>query len=82
MEDISDKINDFEIAKKIANTSLKLPTSLTKFYNIDDTIRELEDYNNTNLKNWEESVLLNGLPLELYLMIITSLNLKDVKLAI
>lgn len=61
LEDISDKINDFEIAKKIASNSLKLPTSLTKFYNIESTIGELEDYNLTNLKNWEESVLLNGL---------------------
>lgn len=59
-EDISGKIDDFEIGKKLANQTISLPIALSKSYNIDNTIKELESYNLEELKNWQNQSWLRG----------------------
>ena len=59
-EDISQNIENAEIAKKIASCTIKLPNRLSKSYNIDDTIRELEDFYINNLQKWDNSAWLKG----------------------
>ncbi len=59
-EDISQNIENVEIAKKIASSTIKLPNRLSKSYNIDRTIRELEDFYINNLQKWDNSAWLNG----------------------
>lgn len=48
-----------DIAKKIAQQCIRLPRALCSKYNIDDTIRELENMDN-DLKAWQESYWLRG----------------------
>jgi len=59
-EDLSELITDFNIAKKVAQNTLRLPIALTKSYNVDDTIKELEMYSRMNLNNWQDSSWLKG----------------------
>ena len=59
-EDISQNIENAEIAKKIASSTIKLPNKLSKPYNIDNTIKELEDFYIDKLQNWNNSMWLNG----------------------
>ncbi|MDD7305345.1 MAG: CRISPR-associated helicase Cas3' [Peptoniphilaceae bacterium] len=59
-KDISERINENKIAKKIANNSLKLPTILSNIYNIDKTIENLEKYNLKYLKVWQDQAWLKG----------------------
>ena len=59
-EDISQNIENAEIAKKIASSTIKLPNKLSKPYNIDNTIKELEDFYIDKLQNWNNSVWLSG----------------------
>lgn len=59
-EDISDKINDNKVAQQVAQYTLRLPQSLSKSYNIDQTIRFLETYNSHHLANWRETTWLKG----------------------
>lgn len=39
---------------------MRLPIALTKSYNVDDTIKELEMYSRMNLNNWQDSSWLKG----------------------
>lgn len=48
------------VAKKVAQNTLRLPMSLSKGYNIDQTIEELERYNNSYLSQWRNSSWLKG----------------------
>lgn len=59
-EDISGRINEDSIAKEIAKHTFTLPKLLSKNYNIDDTIRELEKYNLKHLEEWQTSAWLKG----------------------
>lgn len=59
-EDISEKIKDFKMAKKVAGNTLRLPNILCMPNNIDDTIKELEKYNWKNLRTWQELSWLKG----------------------
>ena len=59
-EDISQSIDNVEVAKKIASSTIKLPNRLSKPYNIDNTIRELEDFYINNLQEWDNSAWLKG----------------------
>ena len=59
-EDISRSIDNVEVAKKIASSTIKLPNKLSKPYNIDNTIKELEDFYIDKLQNWNNSMWLNG----------------------
>lgn len=53
-------IADEKTAKKIAASTIKLPNRLSKPYNIDRTVKELEDFYIENLKKWDNSVWLKG----------------------
>ena len=59
-EDISKSIEDVKTAKKLASCTIKLPNRLLKSYNIDKTIRELEDFYINNLQKWDNSAWLKG----------------------
>ena len=59
-EDMSENIEDTKIAKRIASCTIKLPNKLLKSYNIDKTIRELEDFYINNLQKWDNSAWLKG----------------------
>lgn len=59
-QDISQSIANPSIAKKVAQNTLRLPMSLFKDYNIDQTIEELERYNNSCLSQWRNSLWLKG----------------------
>ncbi|WP_448947572.1 CRISPR-associated helicase Cas3' [Lachnoanaerobaculum sp.] len=59
-EDMSENIEDAKTAKRIASCTIKLPNRLSKSYNIDDTIRELEDFYINNLQKWDNSAWLKG----------------------
>ena len=50
--DISGSIGDNKTARKVARNTLILPKNLTKIYNIDETIKALENYNRENLSDW------------------------------
>lgn len=58
--DIKDKIGEFEISKKLAGETLKLPRLLLKKYNIEKTIKFLEKYNMNYLSNWQKQPWLRG----------------------
>lgn len=58
--DISQHITDFDIAKKVAQNTLRLPMVLSKSYNVDKTIEELEKYNRIYLNDWRNSSWLKG----------------------
>lgn len=59
-QDLSAQIEDAEIAKKIAQHTLRLPNVLSVPYRIDQTIKELEEYNLRNLKEWQSQPWLKG----------------------
>lgn len=59
-EDISEKIQDSQFSKRLAQETLKLPIILTKNYEIDKTIDELEAFNRHHLSNWQEQKWLKG----------------------
>lgn len=59
-EDISGRVEEDSIAKELAKHTFTLPKLLSKNYNIDDTIRELEKYNLKHLKEWQTSTWLKG----------------------
>lgn len=60
IEDISNKIEDDNISRELLSQSIQLPKSLTKKYNIDKTIRYLEEYNKNKLTNWQDNIWLKG----------------------
>ena len=53
-------VPDFEQAHRIARQRLKLPHMFSTRYNIDDTIRELEDINAGELRQWQQSPWIRG----------------------
>lgn len=57
-EDISSKLDDFNICKKLATNTLRLPGVFS--YKIDSTIKILEKYNAKNLLDWQYSTWLKG----------------------
>ena len=59
-EDISNKIHEFSISRKLAAQTLKLPRSLTMPCNVDKTIEELEEYYIQRLSSWEKQPWLKG----------------------
>ncbi|ERJ83443.1 CRISPR-associated helicase Cas3 [Peptostreptococcaceae bacterium oral taxon 113 str. W5053] len=56
--DISGSIGDNKTARKVARNTLILPKNLTKIYNIDETIKALENYNRENLSDWRNTMWL------------------------
>ncbi|WP_019776147.1 CRISPR-associated helicase/endonuclease Cas3 [Streptococcus sobrinus] len=59
-EDISSDITNFQITKKVAQNTLRLPLTLSKSYNVDKTIKELEKYYRRHFENWDNSSWLKG----------------------
>lgn len=59
-EDISNQIDDFEISKKLATQTIKLPNAISAEYNIDKTINEIERVNLIYLKQWQNQSWLKG----------------------
>ncbi|MGI6689164.1 MAG: CRISPR-associated helicase Cas3' [Christensenellales bacterium] len=59
-EDLSKRIDDSIIAKKIAQQTLRLPNVLSAPYRIDHTIQELEEFNLNCLKDWQSQPWLKG----------------------
>ncbi|TPR19564.1 CRISPR-associated helicase Cas3' [Apilactobacillus timberlakei] len=49
-----------KITKKLAQNTIKLPGILTRKYNIQQTINELEKFNKDNLSNWQNQYWLRG----------------------
>lgn len=60
MLDISDRINENNISKLLAQHTLNLPRILTYPQRIDQTINALEDYNKANLPEWQNKKWLKG----------------------
>ena len=59
-KDLSGRIQDEGIGMMIAGETIRLPRPLCMPYQIDKTIRELEDVYKDNFKNWDESSWLKG----------------------
>lgn len=59
-EELSCRIDEDNVARKIAEHTLTLPRVFTKAYTIDETIDILEAYNTKYLGSWRDSVWLNG----------------------
>lgn len=58
-EDISKKSLDYDLEKEISKHTLRLPLALS-MNNIDDTIKELEQFTNKRLFEWQNSTWLKG----------------------
>lgn len=59
-EDLKGRIHDPKVAKEIAKHTVILPQVISAPYNIDQTIRELEQYNLRYLKGWQNQPWLKG----------------------
>jgi len=59
-KDISNDINNSEIARRIASSTLRLPLKFSMYGNADKTIKELEKYNLKYLSEWQEQAWLKG----------------------
>ncbi|EHI70385.1 CRISPR-associated helicase/endonuclease Cas3 [Streptococcus ictaluri] len=59
-KDISADIVEGDLAKQVAQNTLRLPLTLSKFYNVDKTIEELERYYLKHFSNWSSSPWLKG----------------------
>jgi CRISPR-associated endonuclease/helicase Cas3 len=59
-KDISNDINNSEIARKIASSTLRLPLKFSMYGNADKTIKELEKYNLKYLSEWQNQAWLKG----------------------
>lgn len=57
---LSDQIDNPEIAMNIASQTLRLPQSVTGFGRAGKVIEELEDYNRKNLRSWQYTSWLKG----------------------
>ena len=57
---MSGKETDDLIAKKIASSTIKLPQVLCRTYNIEDTLKALEEYTLAHFPRWESSPWLKG----------------------
>lgn len=60
-ENLKNKINDPEVAKKIASQTIALPRVLSAPWAFEKTLKELENYNKLNLKAWTNQVWLKGM---------------------
>lgn len=58
--DISRRISETSISKKLATQTIRLPAVLSKGYIIDKSIAELESFNSKYLANWQENAGLKG----------------------
>lgn len=58
--DISDSLDDNEVLKKMASSTLKLPSYFSMYGNADKSIGELEKYNKEHLYDWQEKIWLKG----------------------
>lgn len=58
--DLSDKLTEAGVARKISQNTIRLPQVLSASYNIDQTIKELEEYNIEYLKDWQDLHWLKG----------------------
>ncbi|MDO5028612.1 MAG: CRISPR-associated helicase Cas3' [Bacillota bacterium] len=59
-EDISKRIEDFDIAINLEKNTIRLPRFLTMPRKIDDTIKFLEDYRMNYLDSWHDNPWLSG----------------------
>ena len=59
-QDISNKVTEPIIAKKLATQTLKLPSVFSQTWSIEETISYLEEYNMSNLSDWQEQPWLKG----------------------
>lgn len=59
--DLSSDIHDPEVQKDISRHTLRLPLALSAYYNIDNTIDELEEFNRRHLPSWQGSAWLRGM---------------------
>lgn len=59
-EDISLKIDQSSVAKQLAQNTIRLPGILSRHYNIDQVIKDLEAYNQKHLDNWQKQPWLKG----------------------
>ena len=59
-EDISEKINEPQIAKELAKHTIRLPNYVTMRKSIGETIDFLEKYNLEYLSEWQEQPWLKG----------------------
>lgn len=59
-EDLSGKETDDVIAKRIASSTIKLPQVLCRTYNIENTLKALEEYTLAHFPLWENSPWLKG----------------------
>lgn len=59
-KDISEDIEDSEVARELAKQTLKLPHSLIYMSGVKDLIKWLEDYNISNLSEWQKQSWLKG----------------------
>jgi CRISPR-associated endonuclease/helicase Cas3 len=57
---VSDYITDSEMAKKLANQTLRLPYSVIQRTGINRLIHWLEEYNKKNLRDWQSQTWLKG----------------------
>ncbi|HHY09219.1 MAG TPA: CRISPR-associated helicase Cas3' [Firmicutes bacterium] len=55
------KIHDPSVQKDISRHTIRLPLQLSAYYNIEQTILELEKFNMKHLPSWQESTWLKGL---------------------
>ena len=58
--DLSSSVLNNSVAKKLMKNTLRLPRNLTMHYNIENTIKELEEFNNKYLSSWRQSPWLRG----------------------
>lgn len=59
-QDLSGEVQEKGIGMRLAGETIRLPKPLCMPYQIDDTIRELEDVYRDNFKDWNESSWLKG----------------------
>ncbi len=59
--DLSSEIHDPSVQKNISRHTIRLPLQLSTYYNIDQTILELEKFNRKYLSSWQESTWLRGM---------------------
>lgn len=59
-EDVSDMLDDYNVLKKIAASTIKLPLLFSMYGNVDKTIDEIEKYNEKYLSDWQQKPLLKG----------------------
>ncbi|PKY88589.1 CRISPR-associated helicase/endonuclease Cas3 [Falseniella ignava] len=59
-EDISGKIEDYGVSKRLSLETITLPLALTQPYNVSETIKDLEVLNLRYLRDWQNNTWLKG----------------------